>query len=143
MIYIDSREKKNQHIVKYFDKNNIPYAIKKLDVCDYSSSKSDVLIERKQNLSELAGNVTKENGRRFKAEFDRVPIGKKVYVLVEENIGGLEDVVNWQGKYTHLCGATLYKYLVSYQHRHGLEYIFCHKNSTGRIIAELLGEGGK
>ena len=143
MICIDSREKKNQHIIKYFDKHGIPYIIKKLDVCDYSGSQSDVLIERKQNLAELAGNITKENGRRFKAEFDRVPIGKKVYVLVEENIGGLEDVANWEGKYTQLCGATLYKYLVSYQHRHGLEYIFCHKNSTGRIIAELLGEGGR
>lgn len=143
MICIDSREKKNKHIVNYFDKHNIPYVIKKLDACDYSGSQSDVLIERKQNLAELAGNVTKENGRRFKAEFDRVPVDKKVYVLVEENISSLEEVVNWQGKYTKLCGATLYKYLVSYQRRHGLEFIFCHKNSSGKIIAELLGEGGR
>lgn len=140
MIHVDTREKKNSHIINYFDRNGIPYRVKKLDVCDYSGTQSDVLIERKQNLAELASNITKENGRRLKAEFNRVPDGKKVYVLIEEKMDSLEDVVNWKGKYTKLRGETLYRYLVGFKRRHNLEYIFCHKNSTGRIIAELLGE---
>ena len=140
MIYVDTREKKNLHIIRYFQRNNIPYRVKKLDECDYAGSQNNVLIERKQNLAELAYNITCENGRRIKAEFDRIPEGKKVYVLIEEMMDSLDAVVNWKGKYTKLHGATLYRYMVSYQRRHGFEYIFCHKNSSGRIIAELLGE---
>lgn len=139
MIYVDTREKKNEHIIRYFKKNGICYERKKLDVCDYTSG-TGVWIERKQNLLELAGNITKENGRRIKAEFERVPPESTVYVLIEEKISCLEDVQNWSSKHSKLFGATLYRYMVSYQKRHNLKYIFCHKNSTGRIIAELLGE---
>lgn len=143
MIYVDTREKKNKHILKYFDKHGIQYQREKLDECDYASDQSDVLIERKQDLEELAGNITKENGRRLKAEFRRVPQGKRVIVLIEEKMNGLEDVPNWRGKHMKLMGPALYCYMVSYQRRHNLEYIFCHKNSTGKIIAELLGERGR
>lgn len=142
MIYVDTREKKNAHILAYFNRNGIEYEKKKLNVCDYSSDKNAVLIERKQNLQELAGNIMKENGRRIKAEFERVPHECKVYVLIEEKANGLNDVSNWSSKHCNLCGATLHKYMVSYQKRHNLEYIFCHKNSSGRIIAELLGVRG-
>lgn len=141
MIYIDTREKKNTHILQYFERNGIAYEKKKLEVCDYTVD-GNILIERKQNLLELAGNITKENGRRIKAEFSRVPPNATVYVLVEENIHTLEDVQKWSSKYSKLHGATLYRYLVSYQRRHGLQYIFCHKNSSGKIISKLLGIKG-
>ena len=65
MIYVDTREKKNEHIIRYFEKNGICYERKKLDVCDYTSG-TGVWIERKQNLLELAGNITKENIARIR-----------------------------------------------------------------------------
>ena len=137
MIYIDTREKKNTHIIRYFDRNGIAYERKKLDVCDYAAG-TNILIERKQNLLELAGNITKENGRRIKAEFTRVPPGSKVYVLIEEDIGGLKNVTNWHSAHIKLSGVTLYNYMIGYQKRHNLQYIFCHKSISGRMIAELL-----
>ena len=36
VILVDTREKANEHILKVFDKNNIPYKIKALERCDYS-----------------------------------------------------------------------------------------------------------
>lgn len=142
MIFVDTREKKNAHILRYFENHNIAYVQKKLDVCDYSADDL-VLVERKQNLQELAGNILKENGRRIKAEFDRVPKECKVYVLIEEDIRELKNVTSWHSPHTKLTGTTLYRYMVSYQKRHNLQYIFCDKRDSGRIIANLLVRGDK
>ncbi len=137
MIYVDTREKKNGHIIKYFEKNGIAYERKKLEVCDYAAQ-SNILIERKQNLLELAGNITKAHGRRIKAEFTRVPPDAKVYVLIEEDIGAFKNVTKWHSAYMKLSGVTLYKHMIGYQKRHNLQYIFCDKTISGRLIAELL-----
>lgn len=140
MIFVDTREKKNAHIIQYFENHNIAYVRQKLDVCDYSAG-GKVFVERKQNLQELAGNILKENGRRIKAEFDRVPKDCKVYVLIEEDIGELKNVTSWHSPHTKLTGVTLYRHMVGYQKRHNLQYIFCAKRDSGRIIAELLEKG--
>ena len=138
MIYIDTREKKNKHIVDYMDRHGVQYEHKKLDVADYCSD-GKVLIERKANLLELAGNITKENGRRIKAELERVPPGAQLVFLVEENIGGLDDVPKWKSERTKLLGTTMHRYLVSWQKKHGIVFLFCSKKSSGRIICQLLG----
>ncbi len=134
---MDTREKKNEHIIQYFDKHGIAYERKKLDVCDYTAQ-SNIWIERKQNLLELAGNIIKEHGRRIKAEFIRVPPGAKVYVLIEEDIGAFKNVTKWRSDYVKLSGVTLYKHMIGYQKRHNLQYVFCDKAMSGRWIAELL-----
>ena len=49
MIICDSREKKNAHILRYFDRNGIDYIIRKMDVADYQTEGRDKLvIDRKQ-----------------------------------------------------------------------------------------------
>ena len=66
MIICDSREKKNGHILRYFDEHGIDYVIRKMDVADYQIEGRDKLvIDRKQNLDELASNLTnpKDKGR--------------------------------------------------------------------------------
>ena len=37
MIICDSREKKNAHILQYFDRNGIAYKVRKMDVADYQT----------------------------------------------------------------------------------------------------------
>ena len=57
MIIVDSREKKWQHIEKYFQQHGILYQIQKLDIADYMLEGQDKLvIDRKQNLDELCSN---------------------------------------------------------------------------------------
>ena len=71
VILIDTREKVNDHILKYFDKANIQYKKKALKYGDYSfyipANESlsicrdeyfdkQIVVERKGSLEELSGN---------------------------------------------------------------------------------------
>ena len=95
-ILIDTREKQNTHITNSFDENNIFYKKKALDYGDYSfmlpkyeelSIPRDMyfnkrcVVERKANLEEISGNLTKERDR-FEKELCLAP---KTKVLLIEN----------------------------------------------------------
>lgn len=151
MILIDSREKPEavKRIKEYFERNKIKCDVNKLYVGDYQRADNAlILIDRKQNVLELANNAT-QGHERFKRELCRLDdIGGKMYILVEEKLDKLEDIISWKSPakrdgtpYTKLEGRTLYKILSSWQYKHNIEFIFCHKLSTGRIIAELLKAG--
>lgn len=80
VIQVDNREKKNQHILDYFDKEGIPYEVVKMDTADYTfilpnypnlNLDKSVLVERKNSLDEISQNFTKHR-ERFVAEFERV-----------------------------------------------------------------------
>lgn len=148
MILIDTRDKieKIKHITSYYDRNHIAYDRTKLYIGDYQRADNPLLlIDRKQNLVEVANNAT-QGHERFKRELERLKsIDAKMYILVEEKLDCLEDVQHWESPrkkdgspYTKLQGSTLYKILASWQHRHNIEFVFCHKNGTARKILELL-----
>ena len=68
-----------------------------------------------------------------------------MYILIEEDIKCLENVKKWVSPtkkdgtpYTRLQGETLYKILCSWQRKHNIEFVFCHKNATAKKILELL-----
>lgn len=73
-VLIDTREKQNKHITDTFDTEKIPYEVKKLHFGDYSfrmNSGEDFslscIVERKSNINELWGNITKDR-ERFEKE---------------------------------------------------------------------------
>ena len=91
VILTDTREQKNQHILDFFDENEIPHKKEQLRTADYSFYLPDypelgidrkILVERKGSLNEIAGNFTKDRGR-FVREFERV--GDEHIHLVMEN----------------------------------------------------------
>ena len=144
MIICDTREKKNAHILQYFDQHGIEYAIRKLDTGDYMSTSRDRLtIDRKQDLSEICGNLCSPDKSRFWREVRRAKAERvKMIVLIEH--GGafktLKDVPQWRGKYTKVTGYQLYNEMCRCSIAYGVDFLFCDKRSTGRRIAELLGE---
>ena len=144
MIICDTREKKNAHILQYFEQHGIEYAIRKLDTGDYMSTSRDRLtIDRKQDLSEICGNLCSPDKSRFWREVRRAKAERvKMIVLIEQ--GGafktLKDVPQWRGKYTKVTGYQLYNEMCRCSIAYGVEFLFCDKRSTGRRIAELLGE---
>lgn len=91
MVFIvDTREKKNKHIIDYLERNNLPYIKKKLDSGDYSYYLPDypeldldmkVLVERKNSWDEISQNFTK-NRERFIREFNRID-DANVHILIE------------------------------------------------------------
>lgn len=140
-ILIDTREKKNSHIAAALEGRKCPFKPHKLNYGDYTceydtdtnkciSFENKVVIERKANLDELAGNITK--GRdRFEREFLRAKADNaKVYLMIES--GSYEDIKNhcyrsmlppnaylntlfsWQEKYNITITFTTKKFAADY-----------------------------
>lgn len=143
MIICDSREKKNQHVLRYFDVHNIPYRIQKLDVADYMLEGVDgFAIDRKQNLSELSTNLmNRKDHARFWNEMRRArDAGIRVVVLCEHGgkIRSIQDVAGWQNPYSGVSGRALMEELYRLHIAYGVEFLFCDKRSTGKRIVSLL-----
>lgn len=102
VILVDSREKKNSHILEYFEKNGIAYRKEKLEYGDYTflipTTDGDIyfhrdcVLERKASLEELSGNLAQER-ERFEKEFLKAGNdGAKTYLMVEAP-GGYSDII--------------------------------------------------
>ena len=142
MYYFDSREKKNQHILDYFDRHNIEYEIKKLDTADYwNDDNPQVVVDRKRNLNEVAQNLCSPDSSRFWREIRRsCSEKKKMIILVEHgsNIKSLADVSQWTSKYSRISGSRLQSEMYRIAIAYGVQWEFCSKKSTGKRIVELL-----
>lgn len=94
VILVDTREKKNDHIISLFNKYNIAYKPYKLDFGDYSCMvpanpslgierdlyfDKEIVIERKANLEELSQNLTKYRANFIK-ELALAPLHKLVLI---------------------------------------------------------------
>lgn len=147
IIQIDTREKDRaiKKIIAEFDRQGIKYISSKMFVGDYCDlSNPLVIIDRKQNIAELAQNATSQHDR-FKRELLRLDeIGGKMYILVEQDkidgvkIQSLDDVMMWKPRFGKIIGLQIYRILSALQHKHSIEYVFCNKANTGKEIIRLL-----
>lgn len=146
IIQIDTREKARaiQQIKAEFAKQNIETITSKLWVGDYARiDNMTTVIDRKQNLSELAGNIVE---KRFHSEIQRAhEKGIKIIFLVEHGrfVKDLIDVLFWDNprlKESPRCisGEHLYKSMNTLSDRYGVEWQFCTKSETGKRIIEIL-----
>ena len=96
-IQIDSREKARaiKKIVQTFEKEGVNYFSSKLLVGDYMNLDNPrLIIDRKQDLQELHGNVCQQH-ERFKRELLKsIQANIQLIILIEhgEDIKSLEDV---------------------------------------------------
>ena len=146
IIQIDTREKARaiQQIKAEFSRRGIETITSKLYVGDYARiDNMTTVIDRKQNLNELAGNVIE---KRFHAEIQRAHAhGIKIIFLVEHGRGvkDLIDVLFWENprlKESPRCisGEHLFKSMVTISERYNVEWQFCDKRSTGKRIIQIL-----
>ena len=164
-IQIDSREKARAitKIIKTFDENGVNHFSSKLLVGDYMNLDNPrLIIDRKQNLQELCGNVCQQH-ERFKRELIKaMQANIQLIILVEHgpDVKSIEDVYFWQNPRKHevrwrmvngkrekyvvsakaVDGNQLYKSLCTIRNRYNVRFEFCEKKDTGRRIIELLGE---
>jgi ERCC4-type nuclease len=89
-VIIDTREKGHKHLIKAFDEKGIEYITRKLEFGDYSfevdgkSYENKCIIERKQNLSELSGNICQRRNQ-FETEFSKgMAVDCKMVLLIED-----------------------------------------------------------
>ena len=148
VILIDSREKSKaiKSIVTEFDSRGIKHYSSKLFVGDYMSlDNPKVIIDRKQNLTELTSNVCQDH-ERFRRELQRAKdAGIQLIILVEhgKGINCLEDIIFWENprqtvETKAMKGETLYKVLQTQQRKYGVKFEFCDKADTGKRIIETL-----
>ena len=151
MIQIDTREHAHaiRRILKTFDETGVEYFFSKLYVGDYQRLDNGLLVvDRKQNLTEIAGNLTQQH-ERFRSELERAKKAKiRVVVLCEHGgqIRSLEDVAEWKNPRLRespqaLTGERMAKIMRTMSERYSVEWQFCDKRQTGRRIIEILKEG--
>ncbi len=146
-VQIDSREKSRaiKKIVTEFDRQDVKYFVSKLYVGDYINMERPlVIIDRKQNIAEIAQNATSGH-KRVKKELERLDeMGAKMYFLIEQDridgkpIKGLEDIILWKPKFGEIVGERVYRILKAWEYKHNIEYVFCNKRDTGKEIIRLL-----
>ena len=162
VIQIDSREKARaiQKIVEEFDRQGIQHPVSKLMVGDYMNYDNPrLVIDRKQNLTELCSNVSKDHARFRRELMLAQETGIRLVILVEHGRGirTLEDVVWWEnprrkkrvfqaGRWVTvetnaMEGDVLYKILCTQQRKYGVLFRFCEKKETGREIIRILRDG--
>ena len=160
IIQIDSREKAKaiQKIIEEFDRQGIKHPVSKLMVGDYMNYDNPrVIVDRKQNLTEVCSNVCQDHDRFRRELVLAKENGIQLIILCEhgKDINSLEDVIFWKnprsekrkkidGKWqtvntNAMKGDVLYKILTTLQEKYGCEFQFCTKEETGKRIIELLG----
>lgn len=164
MIQIDSREKARaiKKIVAEFDRQGIKHPVSKLLVGDYMNYDNPrLIIDRKQNLSELCSNVCQDHERFRRELLLAKENGIQLLILIEHGKGfrKLSDVFWWEnprrwkrlrnpdtGKWEEvetkaMQGETLYKILCTQERKYGVKFLFCEKEETGSEIIRILGGG--
>lgn len=139
IILVDTREQKNQHITSQLKEKNINFKSYKLDFGDYSFMipannslgiardiyfNKEIVIERKNSLEELSGNLSRDRNR-FENELLRK---QGNFILLIEN-GSFDDIIT--GKYnTQMNGNAFLASLLTYQYRYNISIAYINKVNT-------------
>ena len=154
IILTDTRQQKEEHIIKEFDKQNILHIQTKLDSADYMTIRYNkekgfykdysILIDTKKDLLELCGNLchSTEHQRILK----EIELGKQlgakefIFLIGENKIKTTEDIANWSSPYTKVKGATLLKIMNTMKSKYNIRFIICEKKKMGDMIINLLNK---
>ncbi len=153
-LLIDTREKPKaiRSIVKYFDSIGLTHESTKLLFGDYMDwSRPQIVVDRKQNIAELAKNCTSEH-ERFRRELERAQkANSTLVILVEQNrykdrdewihVEDVADLMLWSSPHTTIRGEKIYRVLRSWMAKYPLRVEFCDKRQTGKRIYEIIYEG--
>lgn len=157
VVLTDSRQQKEEHIIKEFDNQGILHIQTKLDSADYMALRYDekkgfykdysILVDTKKGLLEICGNLahTSEHQRLVR----EVDLGHSlgatefIFLIGEKNIKTIDDIKNWSNKHTKTSGMTLYKIMCSFKEHHNCRFIICDKKDLGKKVIELLKKEGE
>ena len=165
----DSRQQVHKHDTKaaYFAEHGIEVHRTKLYTGDYTlPADQSVCVDTKFCIQELVGDICGPSHDRFREELIRAQESNiKLIILVENEfewvnkkknisnsvITDIDGLFKWINKRSFIWkngkqlypnatkGATLAKACKTMQNKYGVEFRFCDKRDSGRIILELLG----
>lgn len=152
IILRDTRQQKEKHIIKEFEKQNILHIQTKLESADYMAVRYNdekgfykdysILIDTKKDLLEICGNFchTSEHQRIVR----EIELGKQlgtkefIFLIGDNKIKTIEDIENWTSPHTKTKGSTLLKIMRTMSERYGVRFIICPKKEMGAKIISLL-----
>ncbi len=166
MIVEDTRQQagKHDHIERWMEAHGVEFAPRAsaLSFGDYVREGSNVSIDTKKDVQELAMDVGRDHAR-FVRECERArEAGYRLVVLIEEH-GEYNDrskLYTWKCYVCRRCrkcnpfkqgrciryrskpmnGPTVAKIITKLEADHGVRFEFCAKRDTARRICEILGE---
>lgn len=180
ILYEDVLNKEGMHEVKHewlnahgitvvrvrFDGKHEPVPV---SFGDYYRAGSNVVVDTKRNVAEIAQNIGGESHARFREECRRAQRdGYLLIVLIEntERIMSLPDLKKWTNTHCIKCairnrkrcnpretngkcprhntrkpiqGERLAKAMATMSAKYGVRFEFCNPNDSAKIICELLG----
>lgn len=152
IILTDTRQQKEEHIVKVFDNANILHIKTTLSSADYVAVRYSqergfyidysILIDTKKNLEEIAGNLcnSKEHERIKREIIKGKELGANefIFLIGDDKINKIDDLKNWSSKLTKVKGSTLLKIMITMKKKYGIRFIICKKNEMGKNIIKIL-----
>lgn len=163
----DSRQQRGKHTAKneWFKSHGVQCVTVALPFGDYRIAGSNVVVDSKRNVQELAGNLGHDHAR-FVRECDKaLAAGYRLVILVEEHAeyNDRAKVSTWitrpckscptyrkgecnpltdgckTRRYKPLNGPTLLKIMNRLEEKHGVRFEFCRPSQSAKRICELLG----
>lgn len=163
-IYCDTRQHEGKHDQKeeWWRGRGIRLERRALPFGDYMADGSNVSVDTKRNVQELAMDVGRDHAR-FVREIERANEAGYRLVVLTERAGGIKDrlaLARWVSdvcKRCHMCqpievtgrrcrrgnkplqGATLAKIVQALEGEHNVRFEFCRSIDAARRVCELLG----
>lgn len=153
IILTDTRQQKESHIIKEFDKQGILHIRTGLPSADYMAVRYDnekgfyldysILIDTKKDIEEIASNLcNSQNHQRILKEIQKgKDLGAKQFVFLINGgkVKTIEDLQNWTSKRTKVKGEVLLKIFKTMSQKYGVKFMIVPKNKMGETIIKLLG----
>ena len=166
IIYEDTRQQAGKHCAKHkwFSAHGIELVQRKLDFGDYAVDGSNIVIDTKKGLLEIAGNIGREHDRFARECIRAYEQGYRLIILIEtRECSTIADVAGWTNTNCRQCGYyllsmckviherclrykrhpmtgdTLSRTMATFESHYHCRFEFCDPLRSARRICELLG----
>ena len=155
LIIQDQRERHGHHnnIENYCKEHDIPIIRKRLEVGDYmlgtiENGRVKPIGKRSVDVkslgaSELAKDLYQDKksfNKKYKKCYEQ---GIELYVLVEQEITSLTDILSWSSPHSKISGKMLYDMIDRVRKSYGVKFVFCRKENVAQTIINILCENEK
>lgn len=155
VILTDTRQQKENHIIKEFDKQKILHIRTGLPSADYMALRYSkergfyldysILIDTKKDIEEIAGNLCNVNSHeRIKREISKgQELGARefIFLIANDKVKTLKDLENWSSSRTKVKGTTLAKIFKTMKEKYNVRFIIVPKKEIGKTVINLLNGG--
>ena len=150
LIIQDQRERHGHHnnIENYCKEHDIPIIRKRLEVGDYmlgtiENGRVKPIGKRSVDVkslgaSELAKDLYQDKksfNKKYKKCYEQ---GIELYVLVEQEIKSLTDILSWSSPHSKISGKMLYDMIDRVRKCYGVKFVFCRNENVAETIINIL-----